>query len=171
MAQWSVVSQGNRSHLSSGHMWLWSFLNAVWYHMECVHINFSPQDWFSACYGDLGTVYKMSGREAKEINPFTSQLGQFFPSSERRSQPLALNQSPFLIGLPCWERETNAMPGCPLLQRRVPVTARHWGHSTEQHASLVLALGVGNCFHLTSLFGAMHLLHWAFHPLGHRKSR
>lgn len=72
--------------------------------------------------------------------------------------------------MPCWGeswgRAHTATPGHPLLQSAgILVIARHWGHSTEKHALLVLTPGVRGHLYLTSLFGAVHLLNWFFHPL------
>lgn len=97
-------------HLSSGHMWLWNSPNATWYHVEYVHIDFSP--WPGSLPARLiWAEHKMQSEwKGSPANP---------PSSGRKRHPLALNQSPFLTGLPCWKTETTTMPG-RLLQRKGP---------------------------------------------------
>lgn len=92
-------------------------------------------------------------------------------SSGRKRHPLALNQRPFLMGLPCRKRGTTAMPGHLLLQREGPRHCQSWG--SFHRAACLASAGPGARGPLPSdlLFGAVHLLHWGVHPLGHRKSR
>lgn len=136
------------------------------YHVECLH-----------GLGTLGltlcllrwTVLNTVPRN-KPPHPAKCHL---FPSLGRKRHSLAVSLSPFLIVPPCWKTERehcHAWAPSPC-RGRVSVAARHWGHSTERHASLALALGFRDRFYLTSLFGAVHLLHWVFQPLGLSKSR
>lgn len=98
---------------------------------------------------------------------------QCSPSSERNRHSLVVSLRPFPVGLPCWKTERDhchAWVPSPC-RGRVSVAARHWGHSIEWHALLSLAPRLRNRLYPTSLFGAVHLLHWVFQSLGFRKSR
>ena len=162
MAQWSVVSQGGchilaratcgSETLQMPHGTMWSVSTLI-----------SPPG-LDCCllgWSGLSTKCKVSGREAQPTLPPQEGKGSLWPWTRVH----------FSWGCLAERERPPPCLGSFYCRGRVPVTARHWGHSTEQHALLVLAPEGGSHFHPTSLFGAVHLLHWVFHPLGHRKSR
>lgn len=113
-------------------------------HGVCPH-QFQPRGLALCLLGWSGPVCKVTGREAQRNKTLLLATG---PTLGRKRHPLAVKQSPFLIGLPCWGRETTAMPGCPLLQREGPSHCQTLG--SFHRAACLASAGPGGREPLTS---------------------
>lgn len=95
----------------------------------------------------------MNGREAQRHKSLLLTIGPTLPPQEGKGILWPSTRGHFSWG--CLAEREGPPPrlGTFSCRGRAPGTASHGGHSTERHALLALAPGLGGRFHLTSCLG------------------